>query len=34
MKVSDIYKCGNVVEDARFVIDSDDGVTVLSLIHI
>lgn len=28
MTVNDVYKCSNMDEDARFVIHSDDGVTV------
>lgn len=28
MTVNDVYKCSNMDEDTRFVIDSDDGVTV------
>ena len=28
MTVNDIYKCSNMTDSTRFVIDSDDGVTV------
>ena len=28
MTVKDIYKCSNMMDNTKFVIDSDDGVTV------
>ena len=28
MIVNDIYKCSNMMDNTKFVIDSDDGVTV------
>lgn len=28
MIVNDIYKCSNMMDNSKFVIDSDDGVTV------
>ena len=30
MTVNDIYKCSNMMDNTKFVIHSDDGVSVIS----